>query len=40
MLFQDVRQDLYFDSCHFNHAGNLILAEAIAKAFLANLSPR
>jgi hypothetical protein len=39
MVFQDVAQDLYFDACHFNPAGNHILAEAIAKAFLESLPP-
>ena len=34
-VFQDVEETLYYDPCHFNEEGNLILAEAIAPAFLA-----
>ncbi|MCP3915914.1 MAG: hypothetical protein GY711_10200 [bacterium] len=33
-VFREVEQTLYRDGCHFNTAGNLILADAIAAAFL------
>ena len=32
-LFHDVREKLYFDDCHFNERGNVILAEFIASRF-------
>ena len=36
-VFQGVTDTLYFDSCHFDKAGNDHLAERIAKEFLAQL---
>ena len=34
MVFADVAETLYYDACHFNDAGNRILAAAVAEAFL------
>jgi hypothetical protein len=33
-VFRDVRETIYVDSCHFVRAGNEILAETLASAFL------
>ncbi|MCP3917358.1 MAG: hypothetical protein GY711_17565 [bacterium] len=33
-VFRDVSESLYYDACHFNRAGNLLLAERVADAFL------
>jgi lysophospholipase L1-like esterase len=32
MIFRDVSAPLYYDACHFNEAGNAILAREIAGA--------
>ena len=40
LLFADVREDLYYDGCHFGTRGNEILADAIAEAFRAALDTR
>jgi lysophospholipase L1-like esterase len=34
MVFKDSTADLYFDGCHFNEAGHVLLAEAIAPFLL------
>lgn len=39
MLFAEVEETLYYDACHFNRAGNELLAHAIAAAFLRTLPP-
>lgn len=39
-VFRSERQRLYFDACHFRPRGHLILAEAIAPAFLASAGDR
>ena len=36
-VFENVPETLYLDACHFNEKGNLLLAEAIAKAFRSEL---
>ena len=40
MIFAEVEDTLYYDACHFNRAGNELLAQAIAAAFLRSLPPR
>ena len=37
MVFEDVRETLYFDACHFVPEGQEILARAIARDYLARL---
>ncbi len=37
MIFSDVEQDIYFDACHFGEAGNIILADSVAKKILEQL---
>jgi hypothetical protein len=37
--FRDHPERLYVDACHFGHAGNMILADRLAQAFLAELGP-
>ncbi len=39
-IFADVHQRLYFDDCHFNAAGNVILADRIADEMLACMKAR
>jgi len=39
MLFADVHETLYFDSCHFQGIGNEIFGAAVAKVFLDSLPP-
>jgi len=36
-IFAGVREDLYFDACHFNAAGHALFAREICGAFLASL---
>lgn len=36
-IFADIQETLYYDVCHFNERGNLLLADAMAAAFLAAL---
>ncbi|MDP6369576.1 MAG: hypothetical protein QF615_08205 [Planctomycetota bacterium] len=36
-VFRDEANDIYKDACHFNEAGNRLLAEQLAKALLAGL---
>jgi hypothetical protein len=36
-IFADVRETLYFDSCHFGPEGNALFAESIASALLERL---
>ena len=36
-MFAGVEETLYYDSCHFGRAGNLILAERLAEAILERL---
>jgi hypothetical protein len=38
-LFAEVEQTLYFDACHFERAGNELLAQALAPRLLALLPP-
>jgi hypothetical protein len=37
MAFADRRETLYVDACHFDVRGNEILAELVARRFLAGL---